>query len=101
MNGQLPLESTNDLNSTQELTAEQVVSKYTINVRKLSMKDWDAIESNGGTTPTKMKISVLARVTETSEEEMWNLDIESYALLSIALDQAMSNLIKKMNAGNS
>ena len=65
MNNQLPLEPTNDSNSTQELTAEQVVSKYTINVRKLRMKDWDAIEANNGITPTSQKISILARPNPT------------------------------------
>lgn len=83
---------------SDEKEQEQV---FEINLKRLRMRDYSEFERYDGKMPMEAQVKILARVTGKDENDIWDLDLESYAKLSVSLDQAMGNLIKKMNAGNS
>lgn len=74
---------------------------FEINLKRLRMRDYADFEKHDGKMPMEVQVRILARVTGRDEDDIWDLDIESYAQLNVQLDKAMSNLVKKVNAGNS
>lgn len=75
-------------------------AQFEIDVRRLRMRDY-ALFSENGSIPMEIQVAVLARATNQTEDTIWDLDLESFTILARALDSAVTNIIKKTNAGNS
>lgn len=73
---------------------------FEINLKRLRMRDYAEFDKQQS-MPMEVQVRILARVTNQPEDVIWDLDLENFTLLARALDNAVSNIIKKMNAGNS
>jgi hypothetical protein len=83
-------------------SAEEVQSNpfITIDITRMRMSDYVLFEEYKGVLPTKLQCKLLAKVSQFSEEEILDLDIEQYAAANRALNDAMENILKKVNAGS-
>jgi prolipoprotein diacylglyceryltransferase len=69
----------------------------------MKMKDYHAISSLKSTDFETMSvlITIIGRISNYSEEELWDMELEEYNKVQEAFMEAMDNIIKKANAGNS
>jgi len=68
----------------------------TIDMRRLRMRDINALEENkesGGSLSSI--IPILARVTNKTEDEVWDWDFETMMKVQTELDRAMKDIVKK------
>jgi hypothetical protein len=74
-----------------------------INVRRLKMKDYHAISNSKGSgwEVNAMLITIIGRISNYSEEELWEMELDEYNKVQDAFMEAMDNVVKKANAGNS
>ena len=76
------------------------ISMYSINVRKLTMEDYYLFDANQGNPGLPRIVEMLARCTGHTAEHIWKLDVLVFAKLREAFLEAMSNIVKKANAGS-
>lgn len=73
-----------------------------IDVRRLKMKDYNAITElkTEGFSVTKTLIPILGRISNYSEDELWDMEVDQYNAVQNAFFEAVDNIVKKTNAGN-
>jgi hypothetical protein len=82
---------------------EKPMKPIEINIRRMKMKDYNAISTvkTGGWEANVVLISIIGRISNYSEEELWDMELEEYNKVQDAFTEAMDNIVKKANAGNS
>lgn len=72
----------------------------TINFKRLRMRDLHSLKKGGTEDELAALVPILARVTDLSEDEVWDLDLETMVRLQNELSDAMENIAKKPNGGS-
>ena len=82
---------------------EKPMKPIEINIRRMKMKDYNAISSlkDAGFEAMAVLIVIIGRISNYSEEELWDMELDEYNKVQIAFMEAMDNIVKKTNAGNS
>ena len=82
---------------------EKPMKPIEINIRRMKMKDYNAISNLKGVGFEVMAvfITIIGRISNYSEEELWDMELEEYNKVQNAFMEAMDNVVKKANAGNS
>lgn len=88
------------------LENEKTMKPIEIDVRKLKMKDYKAIDradkANGnGFEVMETLITIIGRISNYTEDELWDLELDKYNKVQQAFFETMDNIVKKANAGNS
>lgn len=72
----------------------------TINFKRLRMRDLHALKKGSTEDELAALVPILARVTELTEDEVWDLDLETMVRLQDELSDAMDNIAKKPSGGS-
>lgn len=82
---------------------EKPMKPIEINIRRMKMKDYHAISAvkSTGFEAMAILIVIIGRISNYSEEELWDMELEEYNKVQNAFMEAMDNVVKKANAGNS
>jgi|LakMenEpi03Aug12_release.lakeMendotaPanAssembly.Ray.scaffolds.fasta_scaffold210339_2 hypothetical protein len=74
-----------------------------INIRRMKMKDYDAMANikTGGWEANALMLTIIGRISNYSEAELWDMELEEFNKVQTAFVEAMDNVVKKANAGNS
>jgi len=82
---------------------EKPMKPIEINIRRMKMKDYNAISNlkEAGFEAMAVFITIIGRISNYSEEELWDMELEEYNKVQEAFMEAMDNVVKKANAGNS
>jgi hypothetical protein len=74
--------------------------QITINFKRLRMRDLQGLKKSASEDDLSFLVPILSRVTGLTEDEVWDLDIETMVRLQTELSEAMENVAKKANGGN-
>lgn len=82
---------------------EKPMKPIEINIRRMRMKDYDAIASvkTGGWEANTIMLTIIGRISNYSEAELWDMELDDFLKVQTAFLDAMDNVVKKANAGNS
>ena len=82
---------------------EKPMKPIEINIRRMKMKDYNAISllKDSGFQAMAVLIVIIGRISNYSEEELWDMELEEYNKVQDAFMEAMDNIVKKASAGNS
>lgn len=86
------------------LNTEKTLSKpIEINLTRLRMRDYETMNTMKGSNIEMMMklIPIIGRISNYSEEELWDMEIETFGNVQNAFFEAMDNIVKKATAGNS
>ncbi len=84
-------------------TVKTLSKPIEINIARLRMRDYDTIIGMKGSNIEMMMklVPVIARISNYSEDELWDMELDEYGAVQSAFFEAMDNIVKKATAGNS
>lgn len=89
--------------SLNEETKKTLPKPIEIDVRRLRMRDYNAInnakESNFDTMA--ILIAIIGRISNYTEDELWDMELDEFNAVQSAFFEAIDNIVKKTNAGSS
>jgi hypothetical protein len=73
-----------------------------IDIRRLRMKDYHSISNakSSGFEVMALLIVIIGRISNYTEEELWEMEMEDYLKVQEAFFEAFDNIVKKTNAGS-
>ena len=75
------------------------IKEIVIDIRRLKMRDYALIQRTEEPSITEL-ISLLARISNYTEDELLDLEIDEFNDVQNRLTDAVNNIVKKTTAGN-
>lgn len=75
------------------------IKEIVIDIRRLKMRDYALIQRTEEPTITEL-ISLLARISNYTEDELLDLEIDEFNDVQNRLTDAVNNIVKKTTAGS-
>lgn len=91
---------TNLIPSPIEETSKKAIKEIIINFKKMKMKDYAFLESTTIEPKINELIPLLGRITNYTESELMELDLDEFLQVQEAFSNAVGNIVKKTTAGS-
>ena len=72
----------------------------TIDLKRLRMRDLNKMKDSSDSSDWATIVPIIARVTSLTEDQVWDLDIETLITVQTAISNSMDDVLKKTNAGS-
>ena len=80
--------------------SEKPMKEIVINFKKMKMKDYAFFESSNEQPKVSDLIPVLGRITNYTEAELMDLDLDEFLQVQESFSNAVLNIVKKTTAGS-
>jgi hypothetical protein len=91
---------TNLIPSPLDEESKKAVKDVVINFKKMKMKDYAFFESNNVEPKISELIPILGRITNYTESELLELDLDEFLQIQESFSSAVANIVKKTTVGS-